>query len=111
MFSFFPYACACKARRRARARATSACLLILLLLVAPAAGAAAQSPLSLDEAIRMAVERAPMLDARRAQVEAARQESPRAGALPDPMLTDGIDHLPVPGPAAFDTAPHPLPTH
>src|SRR3546814_5621443 len=104
MFSFFPYACACKARRRARARATSACLLILLLLVAPAAGAAAQSPLSLDEAIRMAVERAPMLDARRAQVEAARQESRRAGALPDPMLTVGIDNLPVTGPDAFDPA-------
>src|SRR3546814_17617307 len=58
----------------------------------------------LDEAIRMAVERAPMLDARRAQVEAARQESRRAGALPDPMLTVGIDNLPVTGPDAFDPA-------
>ncbi|MBS7457904.1 TolC family protein [Coralloluteibacterium stylophorae] len=100
MSSFFPNAC--PARWRVRVRATGACLLVLLLLVAPAAGAAAPSPLSLEEAVRMAVEGAPMLDARRAQVEAARQESRRAGALPDPMLMVGIDNLPVTGADAFD---------
>src|SRR5690606_3897963 len=104
MSSFFPNAC--PARRRARA--TGACLLFLSLLLAPAAGAAAQSPLSLDAAVRMAVERAPMLDARRVQVEAARQESRRAGALPDPMLTVGIDNLPVTGPDAFNPGADPM---
>jgi cobalt-zinc-cadmium efflux system outer membrane protein len=44
-----------------------------------------------------------MLDARRAQAEAAQQESRRAGALPDPMLMVGIDNLPVTGADAFDT--------
>lgn len=100
MFLFSPNAC--PARRQVRTRPTGVCLLVLLLLSAPAAGAAAQSPLSLDEAVRMAVERAPMLDARRAQVEAARQESRRAGALPDPMLMVSIDNLPVTGADAFD---------
>ncbi|HET7330210.1 hypothetical protein [Dyella sp.] len=76
--------------------------MVLLLVAAPAPGAAAQLPLSLEEALRMAVERAPMLDARRARVEAARQESRRAGALPDPTLTLGIDNLPVTGPDAFN---------
>ncbi len=43
-----------------------------------------------------------MLAARRAQIEAARQESRRAGALPDPELFVGIDNLPATGPDAFD---------
>lgn len=105
MYSFFPIAC--PARWRVQARATGACLLVLLLS-APAVGIAAQSPLSLDEAVRMAVERAPMLDARRAQVEAARQESHRADALPDPILTLGIDNLPVTGPDAFNPGTDPM---
>lgn len=57
---------------------------------------------TLDEAIDLAVRRAPMLDARRAQIEAAEQESRRAGALPDPELFGGIDNLPVTGADAFD---------
>lgn len=106
MHSFFPIAC--PARWRVHARATGACLLVALLLSAPAVALAAQSPLSLDEAVRMGVERAPALDARRAQVEAARQESRRAGALPDPMLTVGIDNLPVTGPDAFNPGADPM---
>lgn len=76
--------------------------LLILLLALPTTSLADPSPLSLDDAIRMAIERAPMLDARRAQVEAARQEFQRAGALPDPMLIVGVDNLPVTGPHAFD---------
>lgn len=57
--------------------------------------------LTLDAAIHQAVERAPVLDARRAQLESARQEAARAGALPDPQLTTGIDNLDVQGPGAF----------
>lgn len=106
MSSLFPNAC--PARWRVRVRATGACLLVLLLLVAPAAGAAAPPSLSLEEAVRMAIEGAPMLDARRAQVEAARQESRRAGALPDPMLMVGIDNLPVTGPDAFNPGADPM---
>lgn len=106
MLSFFPNAF--PARRRIRSRTIGVCLLVLLWLTAPAMGAVAQSPLSLDEAIRMAIERAPILDARRAQVEAARQESRRAGALPDPMLMVGIDNLLVTGPEAFNPGADPM---
>ncbi|MFC3715543.1 TolC family protein [Luteimonas soli] len=97
MFSFLSNACPA----RLPARAASLCLL-LSLLAWSTSGLAAPAALSLEEAVRMAVERAPMLDARRAQVDAARQEFQRAGALPDPMLMVGIDNLPVTGPDAFD---------
>lgn len=70
----------------------------------PLAAFAAPTDVSLAEAVHRAVERAPSIDARRSQVEAARQESRRAGALPDPMLTVGIDNLPVTGADAFDPA-------
>ena len=100
MFSLLANADA--ARRQARGRMSGVCLSLLLLL--PDTGLAAQSPLSMEDAVLMAVERAPLLDARRAQVEAARQDSRRAGALPDPMLTVGIDNLPVTGSDAFDPA-------
>src|SRR3546814_1686146 len=79
---------------RSLVRAARACLLLLLLAM-PVASFAASPALSLEEATRLAVERAPMLNARRSQIEAAEQESRRAGALPDPMLTVGIDNLPV----------------
>lgn len=54
--------------------------LLATLLIVPWAAAAAPAEVSLQEAIRRATERAPMLDARRAAVDAAREESHRAGA-------------------------------
>ena len=80
-------------------------MLCLLFTVSTMPGLvlAASPEVSLAEAVQRAVERAPLLDARRAQVEAAQQESRRAGALPDPMLMVGIDNLPVTGMDAFDT--------
>src|SRR5690606_32285786 len=86
---------------RALACATRAYPLIMVLAM-PLASFAAPPTLSLEEATRVAVERAPMLDARRAQIQAAEQESRRAGALPDPMLMVGINNLPVTGTDAFD---------
>ncbi|MBS0212031.1 MAG: TolC family protein [Proteobacteria bacterium] len=75
--------------------------LSVLVLALPFAAIA--TPISFDEAQRRALEHAPQLDARRAQIESARQESHRAGALPDPMLTVGLTNLPVTGADAFDT--------
>jgi outer membrane protein TolC len=72
----------------------------VLMLVAPT-WADSPAALTLDAATRLAVERAPLLDARRAQSESARQEAARAGALPDPQLTVGIDNLAIQGPGAF----------
>lgn len=58
--------------------------------------------LSFDETLLLALERAPELDARRSQIEAARQEALRASALPDPTLSGGIMNLPITGSSAFD---------
>jgi len=71
----------------------------VIFIVSPAW--AASPVLTLDEALRQAVAHAPMLAARRAQTSAAQQESARAGALPDPQLTVGIDNLAIQGPGAF----------
>jgi outer membrane protein TolC len=90
------------AQRRARLCATALALLAASFF-APGvfAGTAA---ISLPQAIERAVQRAPLLDARRADVLAADEEAARAGALPDPMLTVGIDNLPVTGADAFDSS-------
>lgn len=71
--------------------------LLAALLIAPWVAAAAPAEVSLQEAIRRATQHTPLLEARRAAVEAAREESHRAGALPDPMLSIGIDNLPITG--------------
>jgi outer membrane protein TolC len=63
---------------------------------------ASPATLTLREAIRIALARAPLIEADQAGVLAAREEAARAGALPDPMLTVGIDNLPVTGADAFD---------
>lgn len=76
------------------------CLWLALSL--PSVAVASPSALTLAEALRMAVSRAPLIDARQFAVAAAREEAARAGALPDPMLTVGIDNLPVTGADAFD---------
>lgn len=72
-----------------------------LLFVSPAWAADSPIVLTLDAATRQAVERAPLLEARRARAEAVRQEAARAGALPDPQLTVGIDNLAIQGRGAY----------
>ncbi|WP_266157611.1 TolC family protein [Dyella silvatica] len=57
--------------------------------------------LTLAAATRQAVAQAPLLQARRAQQTSAHEEAGRAGALPDPQLTVGIDNLAIQGPGAF----------
>ncbi len=81
---------------RAFVRAAASCLFAASVAV-PWVAWAAPAEVSLDEAVRRAVGRAPMLEARHEQL------SRRAGALPDPMLSVGIDNLPVTGADAFDT--------
>ena len=86
---------------RTRALASSLCVAVL---AAPLAAWAAPSGLTLPEALRLASERAPMLEARKAGVSAAHEEAARAGALPDPTLSVGIENLPVTGSDAFDVS-------
>lgn len=77
-------------------------LAVLALVGAPAPSRAAEATLTLDEAVRLAGEQAPRVQAQAAAVDAARAEASRADALPDPMLMVGIDNLTVTGGNAFD---------
>ena len=85
----------------ARRTACTLCLFLSLTVTLPASSATRE--ISLQDAVRLAIDQAPMLDARRSEVTAAQQEAARAGALPDPTLTVGIDNLPVTGSDAFNT--------
>lgn len=85
-------------RRRIR---VASCM--TLLWSALAAAATPLTDVSLGQAVQLAVQRAPALLDRHARISSAGQEVARAGALPDPMLTVGIDNLPVTGADAFDT--------
>lgn len=62
---------------------------------------AAQAPLPLAEAQRLAVARSRQLTAQDHAVSASREMAVAAGQLPDPMLNVGIDNLPVNGPDRF----------
>lgn len=77
-------------------------LAALLLAACPGFARAADAPLSLGEAIDRAVRGQPLLDARRAAVDAAVERASAAGELPDPMLLVGVQDLPVNGSDAYD---------
>lgn len=89
----------CSLRRRCGFRYWAMLALALTFAAEPAWSAA---PIAFDDAVRLAVERAPALQARRSQTEAAREEAVRAAALPDPRLSLGLTNIPVSGTDAFD---------
>jgi outer membrane protein TolC len=62
---------------------------------------AAESPLTITEAQRLAVERSRLISAQNAAVTASREMALAAGQLPDPVLKLGIDNLPIDGPDQF----------
>lgn len=59
---------------------------------------AAAAPMSLEQALQLAVQRSEAARASRASAESARQLVQPAGELPDPMLSLGIENMPVTGP-------------
>lgn len=80
-------------------------MLACALLPVLAAQATQESgALSLADAVRMAADRAPRVDAGQFRVEAAQQDAIRAGRLPDPTLVAGINNLPITGSQAFNAA-------
>lgn len=85
----------------ARRRCAWALLIVLGGSVAISIRAADAPPLTLDAAVRRGVGRAPLLAARNADLGAMRDESVRAGRLPDPSLTFGVSNYPVTSPGAF----------
>jgi outer membrane protein, heavy metal efflux system len=68
----------------------------------PAACALA-APLTLDQAMGLAVKRSSMARAARAGAQSAAETARAAGQQPDPLLTVGIDNLPVAGADRFST--------
>lgn len=57
--------------------------------------------LTLDQAVEIAVERAPQMQARTAALESAQAQAVSAGRLPDPELVIGVDNLPTTGADAW----------
>ncbi len=74
---------------------------ILSLAAVMVAGAAHAAPLTFDDAVRLAAQTAPSIEARATDVEAARSAAIAAGRLPDPKLEFGVEGFPVSGPNAF----------
>jgi cobalt-zinc-cadmium efflux system outer membrane protein len=74
---------------------------VVFLFASPVWADDSQTILTLDAATRRAVAQAPLLEARLAEQDAAREEAGRAGALPDPQLIVGIDNLAIQGSGAF----------
>lgn len=62
---------------------------------------AVDASLTLDAAVQRGLIHAPLLAARDAGLDAAREEALRAGRLPDPSLTVGLANYPVTAPGAF----------
>lgn len=60
----------------------------------------ADEPLTLNEAVELAVQASPDIEARSAARDAAQSLTRSAGQLPDPELVMGIDNLPITGPDA-----------
>lgn len=90
-------------RRRMRApRLLVAALFALIAL--PLYAANDGVPLSLDAATKIAAARAPQVQAQLLRAQAAQDDAVRAGRLPDPQLTAGINNLTATGPRAFDAA-------
>jgi len=56
-----------------------------------------KATLSLEQAVALAIDGTPQVEAQAAAVEAAQSQSVAAGRLPDPELVVGIDNLPVTG--------------
>jgi outer membrane protein TolC len=74
---------------------------VATLALSVAAAVAAQSPLTLSDAQRLAVQRSHQLSAQDAAVTAAREMVIAAGQLPDPVATLGVNNLPINGPDQF----------
>jgi outer membrane protein, heavy metal efflux system len=69
---------------------------------------AGEAPLTLAAAVDRGVAEAPLLAARDAEVQAARDLAERAGRLPDPTLSVGVGNYPVTNPGAFGWRSDPM---
>jgi outer membrane protein TolC len=79
------------------------CFALFLSFTSHLAGAA-EELLSLDEAVQLAIERAPQVAGKAAASDAAQSVATSSGRLPDPQLVLALDNLPVSGPDAWSTS-------
>src|SRR5258706_11794497 len=105
--------------RRRQQRAVRAPALVFVLLCTQAAAAAYAgsdpptplvystqadaTPLTMDEAARLAAVDQPLLTGRQAKIQAEEQQAVAVAQLPDPQLTGGLKELPIDTPEAFST--------
>jgi outer membrane protein TolC len=68
---------------------------LALVLVISTSNVLAQTPLTLQEAQRRAIDRSRMLAAQDSAVAASREMALAAGQLPDPVATLGVNNLPI----------------
>lgn len=86
---------------RARLGQAVLALVLTLVLLPSLAQADEAKPLSLGQALDLAKGRSQLLVAQQAAAEAARQMAIAAGQIPDPVLTVGVNNLPVNGSDAW----------
>ncbi len=75
--------------------------MVVALALACPPPAAAEPPLSLAEALKIAVGRSQQIVSQRAMVDAAREMSVAGGELPDPKLKLGVENVPTDGADAW----------
>lgn len=75
-------------------------LILPLVWATLLAGAAQAAPLTFDAALKLADQTAPSLEAKGADIKAARSSAIAAGRLPDPKLAVGLGNFPISGPPA-----------
>ncbi|MBI5751586.1 MAG: TolC family protein [Hydrogenophilales bacterium] len=76
-------------------------VLLCALLLLPAIAHADTAPLTLDQTMRLAVERQPMLRSLGHAASAAREAAVAEAQLPDPRLRFGVQNLPINGANAY----------
>lgn len=77
--------------------------LAVLLCTLGSAAFAADFPLTLQEATRLSVERSRLVVAKDFAVQASQDMAVAAARLPDPVLSAGIENVPIDGPNQFST--------
>jgi outer membrane protein, heavy metal efflux system len=99
--------------RRAHPSSVFACILLFNLAAeqptkaeadpADAANTVTATPLTMDEAARLATVDQPLLTGRQAKIQAEDQQAIAASQLPDPHLSGGLKELPIDTSEAFST--------
>lgn len=95
-------------RRRVRAPYCLIALLCGALAPLPLYAATGTDVLDLHDATEIAAARTPLVQAQQLRAQAAQDDAVRAGQLPDPEFTAGVQNLTATGPQAFNLGADPM---